>query len=116
MSSRHLLYETGKTGLAIHHEVIGPTSIGRTEDSDIWIHDEAASASHAILIPEPNGRLFLIDLGSAHGTYVDGERRTTCRLTSGALVQIGGVTFRYLDETCDEEVLSSVTVPCGQGL
>ena len=50
-----------------------PFSIGRKMDKDLVIADPRVSRDHALLISE-DGRFFVQDQGSKHGTYVNGER------------------------------------------
>jgi diguanylate cyclase (GGDEF)-like protein len=65
--------------------------IGRREDSDVQIADDAASRRHAAIRVEGE-QATLRDLGSANGTFVDGVRALEARLADGARVQIGGAT------------------------
>ena len=53
----------------------GETSVGR-EDADILLSAATVSRSHAKLIVE-EGRCSVVDLGSANGTFVNGERIET---------------------------------------
>jgi len=50
-----------------------PFSIGRKMDKDLVIADPRVSRDHALLLSE-DGRFFVQDQGSKHGTYVNGER------------------------------------------
>ena len=54
----------------------GPsTSVGRSAAHvDIVIADESISRQHAAIVHDTERQTFLIDLGSAGGSYVDGER------------------------------------------
>jgi diguanylate cyclase (GGDEF)-like protein len=65
--------------------------IGRREDSQIQIVDDAVSRRHASIRVDGDAAL-LRDLGSANGTFVDGVRALEARLADGARVQIGGAT------------------------
>lgn len=56
--------------LALDHT---PFSIGRKMDKDLVIADPRVSRDHALLISE-NGRFFVEDQASTHGTFVNGER------------------------------------------
>lgn len=51
----------------------GGVTVGRAVDATVRIDDSAVSRRHAQLISGPNG-LQVVDLGSSHGTYVDGRR------------------------------------------
>lgn len=74
--------------------------IGRREDTDLRVIDEAVSRRHAAVRLEGEGAV-LRDLDSANGTWVDGKRVGEVRLADGARFQIGGATtlkFVWADE------------------
>ena len=72
----------------------GPVTIGRGPSSDIPVHSEDVSRSHAYLMRTPQG--FLLVDSSLHGTYVNGERVQAQRLlTEGDVLQIGDRSFRF---------------------
>ena len=50
-----------------------PFTVGRKVDKDLMIADPRVSRDHASIISE-NGKFFLVDEGSKHGTFVNGER------------------------------------------
>jgi sigma-B regulation protein RsbU (phosphoserine phosphatase) len=50
-----------------------PFSVGRKVDKDLVIADPRVSRDHAIITSE-NGQFYLLDQGSKHGTFVNGER------------------------------------------
>jgi diguanylate cyclase (GGDEF)-like protein len=64
-----------------------PTVIGRGE-ADLRIDDDGISRRHCSIQPRGRGAL-LVDLGSANGTYVDGERVREKMLGSDDRFQIG---------------------------
>ncbi|HEV7557739.1 MAG TPA: sigma 54-interacting transcriptional regulator [Kofleriaceae bacterium] len=85
--------------LCIHNDrsfvVRIPTSgelvVGRGPDAGLSIDDPLVSRAHAQLLVVPDG-LRLMDLGSRHGTLVNGERVIAPRLVvSGDVVTIGNV-------------------------
>ncbi|KAK0596957.1 hypothetical protein LWI29_020514 [Acer saccharum] len=43
---------------------------------DFVLDHQSVSRQHAVVIPHKNGSIFVIDLGSAHGTFVANERLT----------------------------------------
>jgi phosphoserine phosphatase RsbU/P len=50
-----------------------PFSVGRKVDKDLVIADPRVSRDHALIVSE-GGLFFVVDEGSKHGTYVNGER------------------------------------------
>jgi len=51
--------------------------IGRSQNSDVQLLHCTSSRRHAILFHHPNGSCYVVDCGSAHGTYVNGVRVKT---------------------------------------
>ncbi len=71
-------------------------SIGRAANNDIAIgDDEYASTRHARFEPRRDG-VFVEDVGSTNGTYVNGLRLTReQRLAPGDLIRIGETDLRF---------------------
>jgi predicted component of type VI protein secretion system len=75
------------------HEFSADVTIGR-EGCDVTLADRTVSRRHAVIRLTPDGA-FVEDLGSTHGTYVNGERLLEKRdLMEGDRVQFGGVVWR----------------------
>lgn len=81
--------------------------IGRSPTSDVQLMHATSSRRHAVLFHHPNGACYIVDCGSAHGTFVNGVRvRSTVtrpagnniegdmvvpfRVRRGSLVRFGG--------------------------
>lgn len=73
--------------------------IGRSPTSDVQLMHGTSSRRHALLFHHPNGHCYVVDCGSAHGTFVNGVRvRSTPsagmvaphRVRRGALIRFGG--------------------------
>jgi len=73
-----------------------PLTLGRSSQNDIQIdRDEYASSTHARIEPRRDG-VWVEDIGSTNGTYLNGIRLTRPkRLTSGDIVRIGETELRY---------------------
>jgi two-component system, NtrC family, response regulator AtoC len=69
----------------------GELVIGRGPDAGLSVDDPLVSRAHAVLRVVPDG-LCLSDLGSRHGTLINGDRVTEPRLvSSGDVITIGNV-------------------------
>lgn len=72
----------------------GALSVGRGRDCDLTLDDAEASRMHARFVVE-NGQVFLEDLNSSNGTWVNGGRVTArTELKAGDSVLIGTHTLR----------------------
>ncbi len=72
----------------------GERVVGRFRECDIILPSENVSRRHARLVVEHDA-LFVEDMGSANGTFVNGERiRERVALGDGAVVRIGDFTLR----------------------
>src|SRR6516225_5988451 len=69
--------------------------IGRAPECAIRVVDERVSRRHA-KIWERSGIVFIRDLNSRNGTFVNGERVTRCTLVSGKTLRIGDMTFEVV--------------------
>ena len=63
--------------------------IGRLQTSDVRLDDDKVSRMHAVIEVTAPGEVFIIDLGSASGTLVNGEKINKRKLQTGDEVQIG---------------------------
>jgi pSer/pThr/pTyr-binding forkhead associated (FHA) protein len=73
-----------------------PMTVGRGTQNDVALEgDEFASARHVRFEPRRDG-VYVHDLGSTNGTYVNGVRIEGSRkLTDGDLVRVGETDLRY---------------------
>ncbi|MGE0789277.1 MAG: sigma 54-interacting transcriptional regulator [Sandaracinaceae bacterium] len=65
-------------------------TIGRSQTADFQLVNESVSRTHARVVWDHEG-LFIEDLESRHGTYVNGARIERARLTAGDIVRVGDV-------------------------
>jgi len=72
-----------------------PFSVGRKVDKDLVIADPRVSRDHALLILEDNGEFFLVDQGSKHGTFVNGERIQRQKLERNDRLEFGARDSTY---------------------
>lgn len=83
--------------------------IGRSDEATIKIEDTGVSRQHATIRRE-GGHYWLVDLGSANGTYVNDTALTTARvLRDGDRVQFGAHSLLFSqDEPGQEEDMSMI--------
>lgn len=78
-------------------QINGSIIIGRASFCDIYFDDLKMSAQHFALLVQ-NGALFLSDLNSTNGTFVDGKPveagpEVTVPVANGSVIEAGSVTF-----------------------
>jgi pSer/pThr/pTyr-binding forkhead associated (FHA) protein len=71
-------------------------SIGRTPDAEVFLDDVTVSRNHALLVRRKDG-LYIDDLGSLNGTYVNRRRIESHKLEDGDEIQIGKYKLGYLE-------------------
>lgn len=72
-------------------------TVGRTPANHIRISDGAASRKH-LMIKAQNDSYRLVDLGSANGTIVNGERVKEHDLTHDDRIQIGKTVLVFKED------------------
>jgi len=74
--------------------------VGRSPQSDVQLMHVTSSRRHAMIFHHSNGSCYLVDCGSAHGTYINGVRVISTpnesnvvvptRVRRGSMVRFGG--------------------------
>lgn len=96
-----------------------PLSIGRRATNNVVLRNPHVSRDHAIIVHEMN-EYFLVDKGSKHGTYINGERVQRKRLQANDRLEFGvpaaGVLIFNPDkpQSTTREFLNQVTALPGQ--
>jgi len=74
-----------------------PCRIGRAEQNNIWLREDAVSRNHAMVEHSASGDFFLYDLGTRNGTFLNGKRVTApTPPRHGDEIQIGKHVFRFV--------------------
>ncbi len=71
--------------------------IGRAEDLEIWINHRSISREHAVVRLDGE-QIRVEDLESANGMRLNGKDVAQCVLSSGDVLELGQVRFRFVGE------------------
>jgi pSer/pThr/pTyr-binding forkhead associated (FHA) protein len=71
-------------------------SIGRSPDAEVFLDDVTVSRNHALIVRRQDG-LYIDDLGSLNGTYVNRRRIESHQLGDGDEIQIGKFKLSFLE-------------------
>src|SRR6266404_6081638 len=101
-----------------------PFGIGRKTDKELVLADPRVSRDHAQIMLE-NGEFWLVDLGSKHGTFVNGQRVSRHKLQRNDRMEFGALDALYVvfnperpEANAAREFLSQISVmqsPTGAG-
>jgi two-component system cell cycle response regulator len=67
------------------------TIIGRGAGVDLFLEDDGMSRRHAKIQVTQDGDYWLVDLGSTNGSYVNGNRVVSWKLSNGDRIELGAV-------------------------
>jgi len=73
----------------------GALTIGRSSACDIHLGMESVSRTHAKIVVRDK-QVYIRDLGSTNGTYVNERGVDECRMRDGDRVQVGRIAFKFL--------------------
>jgi hypothetical protein len=71
-------------------------TIGRNPDAEVFLDDVTVSRNHAMLVRRPDG-IYVDDLGSLNGTYVNRRRIESHKLVDGDELQVGKYKLTFLE-------------------
>ena len=92
-----------------------PVTLGREGDPRLPIADRWASRHHCELF-EQTGQLFIRDLASKHGTYVNGACIDQCELEVGDRVMVGLTVFAVSEIRLEESAADFPLVDRGSSV
>ena len=85
------------------------TTLGRRHTNDVALADLSVSGVHCVFERLGPSEVWLKDMGSTNGTFINGERVQRHRLADQDLISIGTYRVRFLSEPVPDEV--SQTAP-----
>src|SRR5512141_1247041 len=65
--------------------------IGRLSSAHLVLDDERVSRIHSVIEVAPDGAVSIIDMGSAGGTFVNGQKVTRGAIRAGDQITLGGL-------------------------
>ena len=68
-------------------------TVGRRNSNDLIISDNAVSGTHCELTFD-DGKVYIEDLNSTNGTFIDGERISRAELKNGDILILGKMSFK----------------------
>ena len=78
-------------------DLTGGAMLGRADTADIQVDDQFASSAHARIYPR-DGFMYIEDMGSTNGTYLNGRQMGGPeRLKLKDVIRIGDSEYRYQD-------------------
>ena len=77
-------------------------SIGRWKNNDVVLDDPTVSGHHAN-IDYVNDLIYLYDLDSRNGSFVNKKRITSQLLKSGDVINLGNSTIEYVNEDLESK-------------
>ena len=81
-------------GSAFAQDLEGVITVGRAPDNVLVIDDPSVSSHHA-KIDAGNSGVFVTDLFSSNGTYVNGEKVMTLKINEGDQVRFGKIECAF---------------------
>lgn len=70
--------------------------IGRTDDNDISLDHRSLSRTHAKIVREDTGEWRVVDMQSANGISLNGEKYAQASLRSGDILELGHLKMKFL--------------------
>ncbi len=111
MTNSALQFEIIQNGQVVRTETLDQDviKVGKLSSSHLRLDDPNVSRIHAVIERAADGSFSVIDLGSATGTFVNGEKVTKASLTSGDELQFGDTLIRV--STVAEQAVAPAAVP-----
>jgi pSer/pThr/pTyr-binding forkhead associated (FHA) protein len=106
-----LKIKTGVAQGAVFALKPGATRIGRAEGNDYRLPDTSISSSHCEITLDGSGKMFVRDLGSSNGTFIQGRRVELGVLLAGEKLTLGEVELIYDNRWWNDYSASGAEIP-----
>lgn len=106
-----LKIKTGVAQGAVFALKTGANRIGRAEGNDYRLPDDSISAIHCEINLDGTGKMFVRDLGSSNGTYIQGRRVELGVLLGGEKLTLGEVEMIYDNRWWNDCSASRAEIP-----
>jgi predicted component of type VI protein secretion system len=90
----------------------GANRIGRAEGVDYRLPDISISAIHCEITLDGTGKMFVRDLGSSNGTFIQGQKIELGVLAGGESLRLGEVEMIYDKRWWNDYSASNAEIPC----
>ena len=96
MSALAIKFEVYQNGALLKEETLAQKviKVGRMTSSHLQIDDDGVSKMHAVIEVSDSGQVHIIDLGSATGTLVNGNKVNKAVITDGDRIVLGGAEIK----------------------
>ena len=104
-------FDIHQDGRLVRTEILTDRTIkiGKLSSSHLRIDDDDVSRMHAVVETVAGGQVFILDLGSASGTYVNGQRVTKHPLRTGDEITLG--TWKVVVTMAGQPAATQVAEP-----
>jgi pSer/pThr/pTyr-binding forkhead associated (FHA) protein len=89
----------------------GANRVGRAEGNEYRLPDISVSAVHCEIILDGTGKMFVRDLGSSNGTFIEGRRIELGVLLGGECLRLGDVEMIYDKRWWNDYSASTAEIP-----
>ncbi len=73
----------------------GNLTIGRAPEADLTIEDDKISRKHAVIEAFSRDQIFISDLASTNGTFINGMRVRSLKLKDGDEIKVGRSVMKF---------------------
>jgi len=80
-----------------------PFIIGRSQDADLVLEDNEVSRKHAMIEVFGKENVYISDLASANGTYLNGVRIRSTRLKHNDIIRLGRCVLKFVVKDLPDE-------------